>query len=263
MSGAGFPAWIEIPSTDLQASRAFYTELFGWNYEVDPDPAFGGYTLAISNGEQVAGLYQPTEPGTPNAWMLYLETPDINGTAQQVADLGGTNLAGPMEIPGQGHALVSSDPTGAVIGFWQPTGKPTFGHGRPGTVCWAELNTRDGGAADKFYTSLFGYDQQQVGDGVNFDYTVWSIGGQQAVGRMKMGDEQPAETPAHWNVYIAVDPERGTDAVAEKAVQLGGKLLFGPDDSPYGRIAVVQDHLGAMFSIFDPSRTVQDGPGAQ
>ena len=32
------PAWVDLSSSDAQASRDFYTKLFGWRVEVDPDP---------------------------------------------------------------------------------------------------------------------------------------------------------------------------------------------------------------------------------
>ncbi|WP_433264036.1 VOC family protein [Actinosynnema sp. CS-041913] len=108
MPTPGTPAWVEAPSGDLAASRDFYTGLFGWTYEVSPDPSFHGYTMAFHDGEPVAGLYPPPDEQAPPGWLLYLHTTDITETAKQVANLGAQPLMGPMEIPGAGHVLRST-----------------------------------------------------------------------------------------------------------------------------------------------------------
>ena len=40
------PAWVDLSSSDPEASREFYSKLFGWHVEVNPDPQYGGYALA-------------------------------------------------------------------------------------------------------------------------------------------------------------------------------------------------------------------------
>lgn len=32
------PAWVDLSSSDAAASRDFYSKLFGWQVEVNPDP---------------------------------------------------------------------------------------------------------------------------------------------------------------------------------------------------------------------------------
>jgi predicted enzyme related to lactoylglutathione lyase len=51
-------------------------------------------------------------------------------------------------------------------------------------------------------------------------------------------------TPAHWGVTFAVDD---TDGCAARAVELGGRVLAGPFDAPWVRMAVLQDPQGASF----------------
>ena len=48
------------------------------------------------------------------------------------------------------------------------------------------LNVADLGRSVAFYRALFGYTQQQVGDGEQFDYTAWSLGSQPVCGRLRM-----------------------------------------------------------------------------
>lgn len=255
----GEPCWVDVSVSDPEASREFYTGLFGWTYQVSPDPGSHQYTHALLDGEPVAGLGGvPVEPGQPVAWTLYLSSDNVADTADAVGGHGGRVLFGPADFPGQGTMVVATDPTGAQIGFWEPAEQWRFRAGVPGSLCWAELHTRDGDAADEFFAGLFGYRQEQVGDGAGFDYTTWSLGTNALLGRLRMGDGFPPDASPHWMVYFSVEPETGTDAVVARVAELGGWVSVHPFTSPSGRIAVVQDPGGAVFSLID--LTVRAGP---
>jgi predicted enzyme related to lactoylglutathione lyase len=51
-------------------------------------------------------------------------------------------------------------------------------------------------------------------------------------------------------VYFAV---ADAEAATAKATDLGGTVLVKPFDTPVGRIAVLKDPQGAMFSILQPA----------
>jgi len=53
--------------------------------------------------------------------------------------------------------------------------------------------------------------------------------------------------PNHWHVYFAV---ADTDASAAKVTELGGSVMVPPFDTPIGKMAVVTDPQGAVFSLF-------------
>ena len=63
------PAWVDLSSSDAQASRDFYSKVFGWSVEVNPDPQYGGYALAKVGGEDAAGIGPAQAPNTPTAWI--------------------------------------------------------------------------------------------------------------------------------------------------------------------------------------------------
>lgn len=263
MPTPGTPAWVEVSSEDPAASREFYGRLLGWTFEVSLDPDHHGYSVAVHDGEPVAGLYEASDD-IPPGWLLYLHVPDAGTVRERVAALGGRVLAGPADRPAAGRVLLAADPTGATIGFWQDTSNRSPATERVGALVWAELNTRDAEAADLFYTGLFDYEERQLGDGERFDYKSWSTDGVEAVGRQRVGAESPAGQPAHWMVYFAVDPAVGADASAERVTALGGTVEVPPFDSPFGRIAVVRDPYGAVFSLVDPGQWVEDaGPAVE
>jgi uncharacterized protein len=51
---ANKPAWVDLATPDAAASRDFYSKVFGWKIEVNPDPQYGGYGMAKVGDQQVA-----------------------------------------------------------------------------------------------------------------------------------------------------------------------------------------------------------------
>ena len=86
-----------------------------------------------------------------------------------------------------------------------------------GTPCWVDVIVDDVPKAITFYQALFGWDIQ--------------LGGPEVGG------------------YFAVTD---TDAAVAKVTELGGRVVQPIRDSPYGRIGVVADDHGAVFSLITP-----------
>jgi predicted enzyme related to lactoylglutathione lyase len=115
----------------------------------------------------------------------------------------------------------------------------------PGTFCWVELATSDGAAAKTFY-SLFGWtaDDTPGGGGV---YTTLRKNGKAAAALYEPGPEQKG-IPPHWSSYVYVE---NADDAAAQAKELGGTVMMGPFDvMEHGRMAVVADPTGAVFSLW-------------
>ena len=51
----GEPCWVDYASTDVPASRDFYTGLFGWKAEAGGGE-YGGYITFLRDGRPVAGM---------------------------------------------------------------------------------------------------------------------------------------------------------------------------------------------------------------
>ncbi|TCO56936.1 VOC family protein [Actinocrispum wychmicini] len=248
----GTPCWIDLATTDPKASRDFYGGLFGWQYRANTS---GGYVTALADDVPAAGFYRAPDTETNNAWTLYLAVRDGRRTAERVVQLGGRIVMPPQRFDSQGSLLVAADPAGATVGFWQPDGGWPFATGTRGEFRWAELNTWDGDAADKFYVDLFGYQLEQIGDGIEFDYTTWTLPGARTpvLGRMTFGSDFPPGSVPHWMVHFEVGEALGTDEAAVLAVRLGGRLLSEPANSPFGRFSVVEDPSGTAFTLIDTS----------
>jgi len=140
----GTPCWADIWTDDPAAGRAFYAGLFGWEWEVSPDPAFGGYSIALLRGKRVVGLSGTMIPDMRPAWVTYLAVDDADAFAAAVPAAGGTVAGPPMDIADQGRMALATDPAGAFFGVWQRgvhTGSELVNE--PGTVVWNELVAAD------------------------------------------------------------------------------------------------------------------------
>ena len=247
-TAAGEPVWTDIASTDIEKTKAFYAGLFGWTYDEAAPEEYGGYFSARLNGRLVAGLspYNP-EMGVPNVWGLYLKSDGIEATADAVGAAGGQVLVPPMHVDPYGHMAIFSDAGGAAIGAWQPQTHEGFGvdaeHGAP---AWFELHTKDYGAATAFYAGAFGWTTAVMGDTDEFRYSTLGEGDDARAGIMDASSYLPAEVPSFWITYWGADD---VDATAAKAVELGGKVITQPEDTPHGRMATVEDPTGATFKL--------------
>ncbi|HLX89866.1 MAG TPA: VOC family protein, partial [Acidimicrobiales bacterium] len=81
----GAPCWTDLSTPDVEASRRFYSELFGWE-AAEPSAEFGGYFMFLRNGVPVAGGMGPMgdDGFAANAWQVHLATDDITKTAEAV-----------------------------------------------------------------------------------------------------------------------------------------------------------------------------------
>jgi predicted enzyme related to lactoylglutathione lyase len=246
---AGTPCWVDVSVDDVPKAIAFYQALFGWDIELG-GPEVGGYSIAHSGGRIVAAISpKMAGPDAPTVWTTYLATDDTDATAAKVKGAGGQVLAGPMDVMEEGRMAVAMDPAGAVFGLWQ--GERTTGlqvANEPGSLVWSEQMSRDLGASQAFYQAVFGYGHQDMSsDG--FKYATLMVGDHEVGGIGEYPAGTPAEVPAAWATYFAVTD---TDAAMAKVTELGGSVVRPAEDTPFGRIAVVADNHGAVFSVITP-----------
>ena len=238
----GTPCWADLGVPDVDSAKRFYMAVFGWDF-IDPGPDAGGYLLATKNGKQVAGIGPLMSPEQPVAWTIYLWSDDVDASAKLIRDAGGSIIVEPMDVMDQGRMAIAVDHAAAGFGLWQ--GKAHRGSelaGEHGTSAWHELTTPDTAAAREFYSAVFGYTYNPV---EGMDYHVVQVGGRDAGGIMGPTEGMP-EMPPHWSIYFEVDD---TDAAVARVRENGGHVLMEPEDTPYGRMAVVQDSSGAGFNV--------------
>lgn len=108
--------WHELATTDHRAAYEFYAELFGWEKHEAMDMGEAGlYQIYGRSGQRLGGMFdQPCEMPGPPAWLSYITVPDVRTAAGRVAELGGSVVNGPMEVPG-GMIVQCIDPQGAMF----------------------------------------------------------------------------------------------------------------------------------------------------
>ncbi|MFJ6196602.1 VOC family protein [Micromonospora sp. NPDC092111] len=244
---AGTPCWTDLATPDLAAARRFYPELFGWTGRVAPQPEAAGYTTFLKDGRPVAGAGPPAAPDQVPIWSTYVATDDADLAATRVEAAGGQVLVAPFDVLDQGRMGVFADPAGAVFSVWQSMRMPGAElFNAPGAMCWNELVSPDPEGAKVFYELVFGWHPEEQPT-AGYGYTGWRCGARIVAGMMPpLGDGLPADMPAYWSVYFAVDD---ADATAARATTLGGTILTPPRDTPQGRLTALRDPDGALFTV--------------
>jgi len=231
----GTPNWVDLQTSDQAAAKQFYAGLFGWTYDDQPMGEGAVYSMAKLGDKDVAAI-APQSPelkaaGAPPMWNTYIAVDSVDDAAAKVEAAGGQ---------------VVMDPSGAAVALWQANqhiGSTLVNE--PGTVTWNELITTDPAAA-KFYEQVVGVTTSTMDMGTG-EYTLFHVGDNMVGGTTP----PPMEgVPNHWHVYFAVDD---ADATAAKATELGGSVMVAPFDTPVGRIAVLTDPQGAVFSVLKPA----------
>jgi predicted enzyme related to lactoylglutathione lyase len=106
----------EIRSSDPDATRAFFGELFGWTYPTEG--AYPGYTF-VDTGVPNA-LYTAISPlqGDADLVTFFVGVDDMAASISEATRLGGKVVQEPVDVPGVRFALIA-DPLGHVVGMAQ------------------------------------------------------------------------------------------------------------------------------------------------
>jgi uncharacterized protein len=112
----GALVWNELASPDLEASTAFYSDLFGW--EIAPFAGSPAQYLSIKNkGASNGGIREAMPPGTPPHWLVYFAVDDIDAALAKAEELGGKRIDGPIDIQMAKIGIVQ-DPQGAFLALY-------------------------------------------------------------------------------------------------------------------------------------------------
>jgi predicted enzyme related to lactoylglutathione lyase len=114
---------VELATTDVDKAKSFYRSLFDWKLN-DMDMGGGmSYTL-IEVGEGTGGgMMKHPMPGAPSSWLAYVSVDNVAAATAAAASLGATILREVTEVPNAGSFSIIVDPTGAMLGLWQPLKK--------------------------------------------------------------------------------------------------------------------------------------------
>ena len=116
---------------------------------------------------------------------------------------------------------------------------------RHGAFSWSELLVDDPASAIDFYTTVIGWEIEEMAMPEGTYYIVKS-GGEPVGGIMKK-PEAAGNMPDCWGTYITVDD---VDETLLKVEAAGGKAIYPPMDVlGVGRMCAITDRSGAVVSI--------------
>jgi predicted enzyme related to lactoylglutathione lyase len=102
--------WLELSTPDVEASEAFYGDLFGWTYDESPDAA------SIRGPEGHIGSIRHADGAT--AWSPCLRVTDAEHAARR-AEAAGAAPAGAAEAAAIGRVVSIVDPQGAALSLFE------------------------------------------------------------------------------------------------------------------------------------------------
>jgi predicted enzyme related to lactoylglutathione lyase len=241
-------SWTDLTTTDQDAAKPFYTELFGW--EADDRPIGDGivYSMMTLGGKDVAAIspqpQQQRDAGAPPLWNSYITVESADQALEHAKHLGATVHAPAFDVLDAGRMGVVQDPGGAYFLVWEP--KEHIGAAlvnAPGALSWNELASTDMDASAQFYRDMFGWTVEPM-EASPMPYMVLSNQGR---GNGGIRPVMPPDAPAHWLVYFGTDD---IEATLAKAQERGGTQLVPATSIGPGTIAVVQDPQSAVFALY-------------
>jgi len=111
----GSLCWCDLNSSDPAKAAAFYSGVFGWTTDTNPE----GY-MHIKNGEKhIGGIGPLHDPGMPSHWLIYFLVADCDASTARAKELGARAYMEPFTMEKVGRIAILADPQGSVFALYQ------------------------------------------------------------------------------------------------------------------------------------------------
>ncbi len=241
-------SWADLSTTDQDAAKRFYGELFGWEATDNPVGDDFVYSMMSIGGKDAAAIspqpQQQRDAGAPPAWNCYITVDSADDALAKAKELGATVHADAFDVMDAGRMGVVQDPQGAYFLVWEP--KSHIGASivnAPGAISWNELASPDPEASASFYSQLFGWSTEAM-EGMDMTYLVVKTAAGTNNGGIR--SQMPGEPP-YWLVYFGAED---VEQAGSKIKDLGGDVLAGPMPAGPGTIVIARDPQGAVFAVY-------------
>ena len=111
---------IELPATDLAATKTFYEDHFGWTF-TDYGPTYAAARVSDVeigfNTEARVSVAQPNGARHPTGPLLLLQTDELDAAHSALSRDGSVVVTRPFDFPG-GSRLHFRDPSGNVLAVY-------------------------------------------------------------------------------------------------------------------------------------------------
>lgn len=103
--------YVELPATDLAATKRFYTAAFGWSFH-DWGPAYASFA-----GAGLDGGFTSDSPVSESGPLIVMYSDDLEASLDRVAAAGGSITRAIFSFPG-GRRFHFRDPNGNELAVW-------------------------------------------------------------------------------------------------------------------------------------------------
>jgi uncharacterized protein len=104
--------YVELPALDIEATKAFYTSVFGWKFE-DYGPAY----TAFHDG-RLAGGFTTAVAAPAKGLLLVIYGSDLDAVQKRILAAGGAIVKETFSFPG-GSRFHFTDPNGNELAVWR------------------------------------------------------------------------------------------------------------------------------------------------
>jgi uncharacterized protein len=242
--------WYELLTNNVEAAKAFYTNVVGWGIEDVSMPGMT-YILLTVGGASIAGLSglpeEAKQMGLTPRWIGYVGVGDVDAAAERLEQLGGKVHVPPQNIGDISRFAVVADPQMARLALLQwlkPRREMAAAPRAAGRIGWHELFAVDCEKAFAFYSELFRWQKGIAATGAMGTYQLFSAAGKTIGGILT---KQPTIPETTWLHYFDVGD---LDAAIDRVKAGGGQTLNEAIEAPDGSWVVqCTDPQGALFAL--------------
>jgi predicted enzyme related to lactoylglutathione lyase len=107
-------SWFELPTTDVDGAKKFYSALLGWDF-TSMGPEMGNYDVINLNGVGIGGIFPEEDKAQTPMWRNVISVDDVDASVEKAQQLGGKIIVPITDIPSVGRSCMIQDPQGAVF----------------------------------------------------------------------------------------------------------------------------------------------------
>ncbi len=106
----------EVTGKDAAKLRDFYSKLFDWKIEVDPNMGYG--MVEPAEGGIGGGIMQ-AQGDMPGYLTFYVAVDDLQAYLNKAESMGAKTIVPPTPIPAVGSFAMFNDPEGNLVGLFK------------------------------------------------------------------------------------------------------------------------------------------------
>jgi uncharacterized protein len=114
-------AYIQLNTGNTAKAKKFYKSLFAWKLSDEKmGPGMTYTSIDTGSRESGGGIQKKQTAKAPSMWLNYVEVADVKKTVAKAAKMGAKVVVAYQPIPEMGAFGIFRDPTGALLGVWEP-----------------------------------------------------------------------------------------------------------------------------------------------